>query len=68
MVFHPLAERLRRDIDAAEHLAAPGRPGFGAAVEHGDAGAGNALQPAGQPFGEPTPVIDAADAHRAPRQ
>ncbi len=68
MVLHPLAERLRGDVDAGEQLVTGGLPGLGAAVQHGDIGAADALQPGGKLLGQPASVVDAADAHGEARQ
>ena len=67
VVLHPFAERLGRDVDAAEQHVAGGFPGLGAAVQHRDVGAADGFQPAGQRLGQAAPVIDAADPHRLSR-
>ena len=68
MVLDPFAERLGGDVDAGEQLVAGRLPGLGAAIQHGDIGAADALQPGGKLLGQAASVIDAADAHGEARQ
>ena len=68
VVLHPLAERLRGHVDAGEQFVPGRRPGLGAAVQHGDIVAADALQPGGKLLGNASAIVDAADAHAETRQ
>ncbi len=68
VVLDPLAECLRRHVDAAEQHVAGCLPRLGAAVEDGDVGAAVRFQPGAQALGQAAPVIGADDPRGAARQ